>query len=287
MLIFERDPATGLLTLRDTVSGAGATPFDSPRAMAVSPNGAHLYLETLQDGIYTIAVFARDPVDGSLEWTWTFDDGEPTDMSSYGNRGLAVAPDGRHFYAVRHGRSDLVVFERDPATGALTRLETITDDELGTGGLDRAVSVAVSADSQLIFVAGRNMITTFSRRCLTTTGLCLSQERFRAEVAWRSFDGTAGAGNAVPVATDDSGLLWFFEAANWEMLIKVLDGCALNDRFWVFAGATTTVEYTLRVTDTATGVAREYFNPLGERAAAITDTDSSSKVSSRSSTRRS
>ncbi len=70
----------------------------------------------------------------------------------------------------------------------------------------------------------------------------------------------------------DSGLYWFFDPGNWEMLIKVLDGCAINAHHWVFSAATTTVEYTLRITDTETGQVREYFNPLGQAAPAITDT---------------
>jgi hypothetical protein len=28
------------------------------------------------------------------------------------------------------------------------------------------------------------------------------------------------------VGTDDSALFWFFEESNWEMLVKVLDGCS-------------------------------------------------------------
>ena len=104
-------------------------------------------------------------------------------------------------------------------------------------------------------------------------GLCLNQERFRVDVEWRGFDDTSGFGQAVRVGSDDSGLLWFFETDNWELLIKVLDGCGINDRLWVFAAATTTVEYTLRVTDTWTSAIREYTNPLGNAAAAITDTD--------------
>ena len=104
-------------------------------------------------------------------------------------------------------------------------------------------------------------------------GLCLTGERFRVDLEWTSFDGTTGKGQAVPVGSGDSGLMWFFEADNWELLVKVLDGCAINDRLWVFAAATTTVEYSLRVTDTALGAVAEYFNPLGAAAAAITDTD--------------
>ena len=91
-------------------------------------------------------------------------------------------------------------------------------------------------------------------------------------VSWRDFTDVSGEAGRVPFGSDDSGLLWFFEADNWEMLVKVLDGCAINDRYWVFAAAATDVEYTLRIFDTATGTAREYTNPLGTRSAAITDT---------------
>ncbi len=72
--------------------------------------------------------------------------------------------------------------------------------------------------------------------------------------------------------SQDSGLFWFFEAENRELLVKVFDGCGINDRFWVFSAATTDVEFTLRVTDTMSGTVKTYFNPLGV-AAANTDTD--------------
>ena len=55
-------------------------------------------------------------------------------------------------------------------------------------------------------------------------------------------------------------------------MVKVLDGCGLNSHYWVFAAAATDVEYTLKVTDTTTGVAREYRNALGERSPAVNDT---------------
>lgn len=72
--------------------------------------------------------------------------------------------------------------------------------------------------------------------------------------------------------TDDSGLFWFFSADNWELLVKVLDGCLVNGHHWVFAAATTNVEYTLKVTDTLSGSFQVYFNPPGNAADAIIDT---------------
>ena len=104
------------------------------------------------------------------------------------------------------------------------------------------------------------------------TRACLQDERFMVEVEWRDFSGASGPGELVDGGTDDSRLFTFFEPDNWEMLVKVLDGCAVNGHFWVFSAATTDVEYTLRVTDTVTGVVREYENPLGQAADATTDT---------------
>ena len=51
--------------------------------------------------------------------------------------------------------------------------------------------------------------------------------------------------------TDDTGAFWFFDPENVELAVKVLDGRAINGRFWVYFGALTDVGYTLRVTDTA------------------------------------
>ena len=98
--------------------------------------------------------------------------------------------------------------------------------------------------------------------------------RFRVEIDWSDFQGNEGSGQLVPDGqSESSGLFFFFNEENWELLIKVLDACNFNDRFWVFAAASTNVEYRLRVTDMETGVERIYTNPLGVSSPAITDTD--------------
>ena len=104
------------------------------------------------------------------------------------------------------------------------------------------------------------------------TTLCLNQNRFRVEITWMDFQGNTGRGRVVPRAADDSGLFWFFAPDNWEMLVKVLDGCSLNDRYWVFAAATTDVEFNLLITDTNTGESATYFNALANAPQSITDT---------------
>ncbi|MEM1206511.1 MAG: hypothetical protein AAGN66_24975, partial [Acidobacteriota bacterium] len=99
----------------------------------------------------------------------------------------------------------------------------------------------------------------------TDTALCLADGRFRVEVTWTDFDGLDGVGTTVPQTTD-TGAFWFFNAANLEMMIKVLDGRQSNGNFWVFYGSLTNVEFTLTVTDTITGEVKVYENPLGNFA---------------------
>jgi pimeloyl-ACP methyl ester carboxylesterase len=109
--------------------------------------------------------------------------------------------------------------------------------------------------------------------CVTTeTALCL-HGRFRVEVAWEDFAGGRGAGRAVPTETRGSGLFWFFGPDNWEVMVKVIDGCPVNGHYWVFAAATTSVHYVLTVTDTTTGRSARYENPLGVASPAVTDTN--------------
>ena len=104
----------------------------------------------------------------------------------------------------------------------------------------------------------------------TSARLCLNGGRFAVEAKWRDFQGRTGMGTAVPL-TGDTGYFWFFKASNVEVVLKVLDGRPVNGKFWVFYGALSNVEYTLTVTDTATGKRREYKNPRG-RFGSVGDT---------------
>jgi len=102
--------------------------------------------------------------------------------------------------------------------------------------------------------------------CQTSpTALCLNQGRFRIEAFWSDFSGHTGQGQAVTL-TMDTGYFWFFDPANVEAILKVLDGQGVNGHFWIFYGALSNVEYTLTVTDTQTGLTRRYHNASGQFA---------------------
>ncbi len=102
--------------------------------------------------------------------------------------------------------------------------------------------------------------------------LCLQDSRFEVKMDWLSTDGESGHGRVVHAGTDDSGMFRFFDPENWEVLIKVLDGCAINQRTWVLGASTTDLGYRIRVTDTITDESRSYMNEPGRPAPAIVDT---------------
>ncbi|HET9211745.1 MAG TPA: hypothetical protein VFR03_15160 [Thermoanaerobaculia bacterium] len=104
----------------------------------------------------------------------------------------------------------------------------------------------------------------------TPTVLCLQGSRFQAEVTWTAPGFGSGPGRAVPL-TGDTGYFWFFSDSNVELMVKVLDGRAVNRHFWVFYGALSDVAYTLTVTDLQTG-AKEVFTNPGGRLASVSNT---------------
>jgi hypothetical protein len=73
--------------------------------------------------------------------------------------------------------------------------------------------------------------------------------RYRVAMTWKTADGQTGAARPVALGSSESALFSFFNLANWEVLVKVLDGCAINDHRWIFLAAATDVEFTLTVTD--------------------------------------
>ena len=105
--------------------------------------------------------------------------------------------------------------------------------------------------------------------CSDDDVLCLGH--FDVQVEWRTSDGRTGRGRAEKL-TRESGYFWFFEPANIEMVIKVLDGCAIDGHFWVFAAGLTDVEVTTTVHDRRNGARKTWVSPLGRLFEPIRDT---------------
>ena len=106
----------------------------------------------------------------------------------------------------------------------------------------------------------------------SATVLCLNNDRFRVTANWRKNDGTTGAGTGVEL-TSDSGYFWFFNSANIEVVVKVLNACGLpSHAYWVFSAGLTNVEVVMQITDTQRAETQTYTNPLGTPYQPVQDT---------------
>lgn len=105
----------------------------------------------------------------------------------------------------------------------------------------------------------------------SATTLCLNKSRFRVTASYLTSNGQGGQAQAVPL-TADTGYFWFFGSQNVEVVVKVIDGCSIFSRFWVFAAGLTNVSVTMTVTDTKTGAFRTYQNLQGTPFQPIQDT---------------
>ena len=101
--------------------------------------------------------------------------------------------------------------------------------------------------------------------------LCLQNGRYSVTSEFSTPQGDAGQGNQGGF-TDETGYFWFFSQDNVEVLIKVLNGCGINDKYWVFIAGLTNVRVQLEVTDTQTGETKSWTNPLNRNFQPIEDT---------------
>jgi hypothetical protein len=141
---------------------------------------------------------------------------------------------------------------------------------LGANGAHPHPPVAIAAPSPPPLIAERPGKAATPPCQASAQRLCLNDNRFAVDVVWKDFQNHTGKGTTVPLS-GDTGAFWFFNAANLELVVKVLDGRPVNGHFWLFYGALSNVEYTLTVTDTQTGTMKTYTNPSG-RFASVADT---------------
>lgn len=100
--------------------------------------------------------------------------------------------------------------------------------------------------------------------CLASSEtLCLAGDRFQARSLWRDRSGRSSPGRAGALGAA-GGHFWFFDPANPELAVKVLDGRARNGHFWAFSGAVTDLEVDLHLFDVVTGAESHHLHPAGD-----------------------
>jgi ELWxxDGT repeat protein len=225
--------------------------------------GNHLVF-AVDDNLHGAQLWGSDGTAAGTRLLRDFDPGPPASrFMSF------TAAAGRAYFNADDGVHGSELWETD-GTAAGTRM--VQDISPGPEGSYPAGMTAVgnllffSADDGLHGVEPWALPLTGAAACKpSATALCLLANRFKVEASWIDPQGNTGDGQAVAL-TPDTGTFWFFSPDNVEVVDKVIDGRALNSSFWFFYGALSNVEYWLTVTDTATGLARRYYNPAGQMA---------------------
>jgi hypothetical protein len=113
------------------------------------------------------------------------------------------------------------------------------------------------------------------------TVLCVDDRpgdgRFKVSASFQTAQGGGRFGKAQAIPTSQlgvvhGGLLWFFAGDNPEMLLKIVNGCAVNGHYWAFLSAATNVGFTVTVADTLLANSKTYSNADLTAAPPVQDT---------------
>jgi hypothetical protein len=127
----------------------------------------------------------------------------------------------------------------------------------------RSQSAALEFDDDLVRAPGSQQLT--ASTCVAdSTTVCMLGNRFQVRVK----RGTVYQ-QVIPV-TSQTAFFSFFSPDNLEIFVKILDGTGLNGKYWVYFGSMTDQSYTVEVTDTMTGVVKNY--PSGQAFCGNADT---------------
>jgi alkaline phosphatase len=105
--------------------------------------------------------------------------------------------------------------------------------------------------------------------CTPTTKLLEFDGGYEVSMCYVKPDGEEGQAKG-GAWSSESGILWFFNRGNAEVLVKVLNGCTQNKHRWVFVAPVTTLEFSLVVTGPS-GETWEHTNRQGATAATKSD----------------
>ncbi len=139
IVLFSRDPATGILTQLPGTAGCISANGSSqngqntcqtlstlgdPFGISISPDNGYVYVTDALTP-YRVHVLAHDSSTGALHEVQCLAEATVTGCTTTrdigNNQSLAISPDGLHAYSTDFGGNGISVFDRDPQTGMLTQ----------------------------------------------------------------------------------------------------------------------------------------------------------------------
>lgn len=105
---------------------------------------------------------------------------------------------------------------------------------------------------------------------------CLLDGRFQVRVIYENAETSGFAGvmffDQQRATNDQSAFFYFTDPTNFEMGVKMVAGCPLNNQYWFFVSGLTDQEWVVEVYDTSTGAVKYYQNTLGNLSETTGDT---------------
>ncbi|MGB7325033.1 MAG: SdrD B-like domain-containing protein, partial [Rubripirellula sp.] len=144
LAVFNRDPATGLVTFAQKLTGSTGGSF----SVDLSPDQRHVYLTSGNSNAFH--VYDRDLATGLLTLTQSVSRSTPGYSSLYQPWGVSVSPDGQNIYVAARLSQGIVVLDRDSVTGHVS-FNQFVPDPYTTSNPD-PVSVLVSPDGHHVAV---------------------------------------------------------------------------------------------------------------------------------------
>lgn len=144
LAVFNRDPATGLVTFAQKLTGSTGGSF----SVDLSPDQRHVYLTSGNSS--ALHVYDRDLVTGLLTLTQSVSRSTPGYSSLYQPWGVSVSPDGQNIYVAARLSQGVVVLNRDSVTGHVL-FNQFVPDPYTTSNPD-PVSVLASPDGHHVAV---------------------------------------------------------------------------------------------------------------------------------------
>ena len=175
------------------------------------------------------------------------------------------------------GQSDVTAFVPSAAASAASAVSSGASEDVrdtGTAGFELVPMRAWSSEMRAVAIDPSRVASAQDGggTCEPGAGrLCLHDGRFSVEVEFTDPNvNESKAGQVVSsLTTRETGFFWFFSPTNVELAAKVLDGRALTGKYWFLYGGLSDVEYTVTLTDTATGESRRYVNEAGSLCGGI------------------
>lgn len=151
--VFGRNATTGALSFveREKDGEGGVSNLDNPQGLALSPDGAHLYVAAFFSG--AVVRFDRNATTGALTFAG-FNDTGFDNSGLQTPEGVTVLPDGTAVFLATGSNDEIHAFQRDRATGALSWRDDVSDPS--SSGLQGVNFLATSRDGRYVIAAARD-----------------------------------------------------------------------------------------------------------------------------------